>query len=110
MISAAARQEVELGEVLEHANRVIRAQHGDGARQPDPLRARRGCRQRDDGRRHDEVRAMVLTDAEHIEPDLLGQVDLLEELAHPASCVRRAAAPGGQLGEGVEADLHRPGL
>ena len=55
----------------------------DRARQPDPLRARRG-RAEDDGRRRDgEVGPVVLADAEDVEPDLVGELDLLDQVAQP---------------------------
>ena len=44
------------------------------------LRALGGGAQ-DDGRcRHGEVRAVVLADAEDVEPDLVGELDLLDEV------------------------------
>ena len=57
----------------------------DRARQPDPLRARGGRGQHDGRRRHREVGPVVLADAEDVEPELVGQLDLLEQ-------VRAAAA------------------
>ena len=35
------------------------------------------------GRRDREVGAVVLADAEHVEADLVGQLDLLQQVAHP---------------------------
>src|SRR5882672_12069519 len=34
-LRAAVRDQVDLGELLEHAHRIVRAEDGDGARQPD---------------------------------------------------------------------------
>ena len=44
----------------------------------------------------------MLADPEHVEPYLLCQYDLLEEVSHPF-----CSALLVQLGEGVDADLHR---
>ena len=66
------------------------------------VRAARGGehdRRRGDG----EVGPVVLADAEDVEPDLVGELDLLEQVAQPllgADLVR------GQLREGVEPELH----
>ena len=80
MISARPpRDEVDVRELLEHANRVVGREDGDRARQPDLLRDRgdRGERRR---RRADEVvGAMVLTDRDH------RQAELVRE---PASSIR----------------------
>ena len=70
-----------VGEVLEDAHRVVGAEHGDRARQPDALGAR-GDRREHDGRRGDrEVGPVMLADAEDVEPDLLGELGLLEQVA-----------------------------
>jgi hypothetical protein len=44
----------------------------------------------------------MLADAEHIEPDLIGQLDFLDQVLQPLS--RRCA--GRHVGEGVESDFH----
>src|SRR5215212_10213656 len=46
---------------------------------------------------------MVLADAEDIEADLVGKLDLLEEVAQPPCRV----GLGPYVGEGVEAKFHR---
>ena len=92
-LGPAARQQVERGEVLEDAHRVVRAEHGDRAGQPDPLGAR-GRRGQDDRRRGDrEVGPMVLADAEDVQPDLVGQLDLLDQVAQPL--LRAMTRPSG---------------
>ena len=70
------------------------------------VRAGRGGehdRRRGDG----EVGTVVLADAEDVEADLVGELDLLDEVAQAllglTSAGRRV---GGQLAEGVDADLH----
>ena len=62
---------------------IVGAEDADRAGQPDALRARRG-RGEHDGRRGDgEVGPVVLADAEDVEPDLVGELDLLEQVAQP---------------------------
>jgi hypothetical protein len=51
---------------------------------------------------------VVLADGEDVEPELIGQLDLLHQVAHPllgtdAAVGRRI---GLELGERVDADLH----
>ena len=50
-------------------------------RQADARGARRGRGEHDGGRRDGEVGAVVLADAEDVEADLVGELDLLEEVA-----------------------------
>ena len=88
-------------ELLEDANGIVRAEDADRARQPDPARPRRRGGEHDRGRRDDEVGTVVLTDAEDVEPDLLGELDLLEQLRHAPL---RACCP--ELGERVDAQFH----
>ena len=79
-LGAPAREQVERAEVLEDADRVVGAEHGDGAREPDRFRARRGRREHDGRRRDGEVRPVVLADAEDVQPDLVGELHLLEQV------------------------------
>ena len=59
----------------------------DRAGEPDALRARGGGGE-DDGRGGDgEVGAVVLADAEDVEPDLVGELDLLDEVRRRCSGV-----------------------
>ena len=74
--------------MLEDADRIVGAEDGDRAGQPDPLRALRRGGEDDRGRGHDEVRPVVLAHSEDIQPDLVGQLDLLDEIPGP---LRRAA-------------------
>ena len=74
----AAGEQVERREVLEDADRVVGAEHGHGAREADPLRALCPRGEHDRGRRDGEVRTVVLPDTEDVEPDAVGQLDLLE--------------------------------
>ena len=51
---------------------------------------------------------MVLADPEDVEPDLLGELDLLQEVAQPLrlACGEAAGRVRRDVGERVEADLH----
>jgi hypothetical protein len=68
-----------------------------------------GSRQHDRGRRDDEVRAVMLAHAEHVETHLIGQLDLLHEVAEPLRVVDHLTGHGvgRALRERVDADLHR---
>jgi len=50
----------------------------------------------------------MLADAEHIEPDLVGQRHLLDQVAQPLRWVEDFAGGGvgGVFNEGVDADFH----
>ena len=107
-LGATAREEVERRELLEHAHRIVRAEHADGARQPDMLRPL-GHRCEGDRRGRDgEIRPMVLADAEDVEPDLVGKRCLLDQVAQALRGRDRAARcrVGGELREGVETEFH----
>ncbi len=71
------------------------------------VRGRRG-RQHDRRRRDGEVGPVVLADAEDVEPDLIRELDLLDEVAQALPGRDRAPCRrvGGHLAEAVEADLH----
>ena len=67
-------------------------------------------RRRQDARRRGgrEIGPVVLADAEHIEADLVGQLDLFDQVAQP---LRRVdGLPGRRIGRGfrecVDADFH----
>ena len=79
----AAGQEVERGELLEHPHGVVRAEHRHRAGQADALGARGARGQRDGRGRHREVGPVVLAEAEDVEAHLVGQLHLLEQVAHP---------------------------
>ena len=50
----------------------------------------------------------MLTDAEHREPDLVGQGDLLEQVAQPPPGIKGFSGRriGSVLDKGVDADFH----
>ena len=60
--------------------------------------------QGDGGRGDREVRAVVLADGEHVEPELVGEDGLLEQVAHPLL----GADAGAEVGEGCESEFHSP--
>ena len=71
------------------------------------MRCVRGGGAEDDGGGGDGVvGAVVLADGEHVEPELVGELDLLHELAH--ALLRRDARM--QVGEGGEAEFHAVSL
>ena len=81
--------------------------HRDGAGEADALGARGRRGQHDGGRGDGEVGAVVLADAEDVEADLVGELDLLDQVAQALlraddgpDAVRRA------LSEGVDAEFH----
>ena len=79
-LRAPVAQQVQGRELLEHADGVVRAQDAHRAGQPDVLRAPGGGAQ-DDGRSaHGEVRTVVLADGEDVEPEGVGELDLLDEV------------------------------
>ena len=45
------------------------------------------------GARNGEIRAVMFADAEDVEPNLVGELDLLEQVAQP---LRGADGPGGR--------------
>ena len=73
--------------------------------------ALRSCRRRaEDDRRSgiEEVPAVVLADPEEVQPDLIGMLDLFDQVSQ---AVRRADGTAGLVVrrcEAVDADLHRP--
>jgi hypothetical protein len=107
-LGAPAGDEVERGERLEDAHGVVRAQDADRAGEPDAPRAGRRRGEHHGGGRHREVGAVVLADAEDVEPHLVGERDLLDEVAHPLAGGDRPARPRVRrdLAERVDAQLH----
>jgi hypothetical protein len=64
------------------------------------------------GHRHRVVGAVVLSDAEDVEPDLVGELDFLEQVAEPPTHVGLASGSRVEPGlcERVDADLHDVGV
>jgi hypothetical protein len=102
-LRAPVAEQVQGRELLEDPDGVVRAEDAHGAGQPDVLRAPGGGAE-DDGRRaHGEVGAVVLADSEDVEAEGVGELDLLDEVREALLGRDRV---GGQLAEGVDADLH----
>ena len=59
----------------------LHCQPRDGAREPDAARPFRRRGEYDRGRRYGEVRPVVLADAEDVQADPIGELDLLEQVA-----------------------------
>src|SRR5258705_1687629 len=106
-LRAAPRQQIERGEVLKRAHRVLRAQHGDRAGQPDALRPCRRSAKDDRGRGIQKLATMMFADPERVQPDLVGVFDLLHELSQPLRRVDGAAVLVEGGGETVNPNLHR---
>src|SRR5436309_15926852 len=68
-LGAAAGQQIQRGELLEQPYGIGGAQHTHRARQPDALGARSGRAQDYCRRRVEELAAMMLADAERVEPN-----------------------------------------
>ena len=105
-LRAALRQQIERGEVLKDPHRIRRAEDGYSAGETNPTRSRRGG-----GENHcrggiEEVLAMMLADAEHIQPDLVGVLDLLNEVAQALRGTQRSAGLVVCRGETVDSQLH----
>jgi hypothetical protein len=100
--------QVERGELLEDAHRVGGAQHRDRARESDAFRARRRGREDHRGGRVEEVGAVMLADAEHVEADGVRVRDPIDE---ESQRLRRGDLPSVAVflqdaSEAVDADLH----
>ena len=107
-LRASAREQVESGELLEYSHRVVGAEDRDGAGDSDSLGAHGRGSKYDRRRRYEEVGTVVLADAEHVEPHLLCEPDLLQQIAHPLLGADRLTGLriGAQLRERVDAELH----
>src|SRR5690606_3542545 len=86
------------------------AEHGHRGPEADARGPRRDAREHDLGRAHGEVGAVVLADAEEVDPDLVGELGLLDDVADRARAAdERAVGSGGHVAERVEAQLARGG-
>ncbi len=105
-LGASPREQIERGKVLKDAHRVGRAENGHGARESDPARAGRRGGENDGRRRVEILLAMVLADAEHVQPDVIGLLDLFDEVAKTICWADRETRFVVRRGEAVDADLH----
>ena len=97
-LRAAVRDEVDVRELLEHADRVVGRKHRDRARQADLLRDRPDRSQCGRRRADQVVGAMVFPDREHGQPELVREPRLLDQVLHPLL----GGYPGIDVGEGDE--------
>ncbi len=105
---AALRNEIERCELLEDAHRVCGAEHCHGAAKADRFRPRRGGGKDHHRGRIEKFRPMMFADAEDIEADAVGDLDLIDKIGHP-NCGRRQPARHGVRnigGKTVDADFH----
>jgi hypothetical protein len=93
---------------LEHAHRIVAAEHRDRGAEADLLGTRR------DGREHDlrcgdrEVVAMVLAHTDEVQTQAVGQHTLVHHVADHLMCGHpRAVEPHGDVTEGVESEFQR---
>ena len=107
-LGAPVRHRVDRGEALEHADRVVGAEHRDRGPEADPLGASGDGGQHHLGRGDREVVAVVFADAEEVEAEVVGQHRLVDHVADHL-CLAQAVAVGvdGDVTEGVEAEFDR---
>ena len=107
-LGAAMRDQVQSGEFLEDAHRVGGAENGDRAGQADVFRARGGRGQNHDRRGIKELGPVMFADAENVEADAVGELDLFQQMLHALDGAEGEAR--GRVGDGrceaVDADLH----
>ena len=102
----AAGDSVQGGEALEDAHRVVGAEHGHGRAEPDALRLPGDGRQHHLGRGDGEVVAVVLADAEEIEPQLVGEHGLGDDVAqHLRVGQEPLLRVPGHVAERIDAEL-----
>jgi hypothetical protein len=105
-LGAPAREPVERGEALVDAHRVVGAEHRDRGAEADAAGARGDRGEHHLGGGHGEVVAVVLAHADEVEPHLVGEHGLVDEVAEDLRVRQQAAVGAGRdVAEGVEAEL-----
>ena len=107
-LGAAVGDEVEGGEVLEDADGVGGAEDGDGRGEADVCGAGGGGGEDDGGSGVEVLDAVMFAEAEGVQTDLVGELDLFEEVGDAllrGDGVARDGV-GNQRCEAVDADLH----
>jgi hypothetical protein len=76
---------------LEDANRIVRAEDSDGRTENDTFRSARDRSEDHLRGRNGKIRAVVLADSEGIEPDILGENRLFNDVSERLGLRHRAA-------------------
>ncbi len=94
---------------MKDADGIVGAQHGDRARQTNARRARRRRRENDRWCGRDEVGPVMLAHAEDVETDVVGELDLLDQIVKTLLGGHRVSGARIRRGlrEGIDAELHR---
>ena len=101
-LGAAVGGGIERRKPLENPNRVVRAEHGHGRAEQNPFGAAGDGRKHDLGSRYGEIGAMMLADAKGIDPELIGENRLLDDVADDLRVAQEAAVgAGGDIAERV---------
>src|SRR6266446_9864381 len=105
-LRASLRNEIECGEILEYSYGIGGAQDRYCAGETNAARSRsRGCE--NDGRRGiQEILAMVFSDSEDIQSNLIGVFDLLDQVTQTLRFTERSTAVGMRSREAIDADFH----
>jgi hypothetical protein len=99
----AARDGVERREALEHADRVVGAEHGHRGTEADPAGPARDRGEHHVRRADREVRTVVLTDAEEVQADRVRELRLGHHLPDRLGLAERlAVGPERDVAEGVQ--------
>ena len=107
-LGAAIGYGIEGRKALEHTNRIVGAQHRHRRTEPDSPGTSRNCRQHHLGRGDREVGAVVFAEADEVDPKLVGQHRLFDEVAdHLRVRQRRAAGVIGNVAKGIEPKFER---
>ena len=91
---------------MKHAHRIGGTENGHGAGKAYLLRSRGGGAEDDSRRRIQEILAMVLPDPKRVQPDLVGELDLFDQVSKAVAWIDRAARIGVCRSEAIDADLH----
>ena len=107
-LRAPVRDGAERGETLEHADRIVGAEDRHRRAEVDALRAARNRGEHDLRRRDREVGAVMLADPDEVDPQLVGEYRLLDDVPDHL----RVGSAWGDVAERVEAkfDLHGASL
>ena len=107
-VDPALGDQIEGRELLEEPYGIACAEDGHGAVETDRGRPGCGCREEDRGRGVHEIVAVVLADAVGVEADLVGALDLFEQVLHAldGADVHTGNGIRDRRDEAVYADTH----